>query len=208
MWAIAFSGAPASGKDTQAQLLLEWFQKNFPKNKVVKIVSSEEILKFFKKGPKKIKFLGKTYFKEKEIKKFYSGQLVSFGFISKIIEEKIKNIAKKNKSIILVGSPRSQFEARVILKNFKKYYGSNFVLIYLKVREKTIYERSLKRKRKEGLDVKEKIKIRIKEFKKNVLPAILIFKKAGHLLTIDGEPEIAKIHQDIINKLGNYLRLK
>jgi adenylate kinase family enzyme len=207
MFAIIFTGLPASGKDTQVNLLSEWLKKNNPKIKFKIIRSSEELFKFFKKCPKKIRFFGKTYFKDKEIKKFYSGKLVSFGFVSYLIKNKIEEAAKEGNSLIISGSPRSRFEARVMLKILKKYYKDNFILIFLKVSEKTVYERALKRKRKEGLDEKEKIKIRIQEFKKNIWPAILIFKKENKLLQIDGEPSIKKIHKNIIKEITKKLEM-
>jgi len=205
MFAIIFSGLPASGKDTQVDLLLNWLRKRKIKCEILR--SSEEILKFFKKGPKKVIFFGKEYSKEKEKKKFYSGKLVSFGFISGIIQKKIISLARKKSNIIISGSPRSRFEARIILKILKKFYKENFVLIFLKVKEKTVFERALKRKRKEGLDEEEKIKVRIKEFKKNVWPAILIFKKENKFLEIDGEPSIKKIHENIKKELKKLINI-
>ncbi len=207
MFVIIFSGAPASGKDTQGELIFKWLKRKYPSLKIAKIISSEELLKFFKKGPKRIKFFNKVYLKEKEKSKFYSGKLVSFGFISGIICEKIKKYAKKKYSLVIIGSPRSKFEAKKMLSVLRDFYFDNFILIYLKVKIKTIYSRALKRKRKEGLDVKEKIKVRIKEFKKNVIPAILIFKEEKKLWEVDGEPSIEKIHREIRENIGSYIKI-
>jgi adenylate kinase family enzyme len=189
-------GKPACGKDTQADFLVKKF-------KAKKITTSEEIRKFFNSYKKKyIVIDGRKINVEKQRKIINSGKLVAFSLVAYIV----KNIIKKSKkSLVFAGSPRSLYEAKMVLdlarkENIEAYF------IHLKIDDKEVIKRSLLRGRKD-LDVLPKIKKRLKEFRRITLPAINYLKKEKVLIEVNGEGDKKEIFKRILSKI-NELRRK
>jgi len=199
---IILLGPPGSGKGTQAILLAEKFDLyHLETSKLIerKIVEA-------KKGDF-VEIESKKYFLEKEKKLWKRGILCSPPFVTYLIKEKIKELAKEKKGIVFSGSPRTLYEGEEVTPLLKKLYPSeNIKIVLLKLRaEESIWRNSHRRIcelmrhpvlysketikltlcpldgskliKREGLDDPEIIKIRLKEYKERTFPLVDYFKK-------------------------------
>ena len=195
--AIIILGRPGSGKDTQAELLAKKFG-------LVHIVSSKLIEDALKTSKKTIKLNGKIYSVQKERENLHNGRLTTFTFISALISNKIRNIFKKNKGVIMSGSLRSKTELKKELPLLKKLYSDkNIFIFHVWISPEEVYVRNLKRHRKDlpELDTKKIIDGRLKMFNKYTLPVIKLLGKKKQIIEINGEQSIMKIHKDMLWRL-------
>ena len=202
MKVIILMGPPGSGKGTQAILLAEKFDLyHLETSKLIerKIVEA-------KKGDF-VEIESKKYFLEKEKKLWKRGILCSPPFVTYLIKEKIKELAKEKKGIVFSGSPRTLYEGEEIIPLLKKLYPSeNIKIVLLKLEpEESIWRNSHRRIcelmrhpvlynkettkltlcpldgskliKREGLDDPEIIKIRLKEYQERTFPLVDYFKK-------------------------------
>ncbi len=204
---ITFLGPPGSGKGTQAILLSEKFDLyHFETSKII-----EQSVREAKKG-EFISVKEKKYYFENEWKIWKKGILCSPPFVSFLIREKIKKLAKEGKGIVFSGSPRTLYEVKEIAPLVKKLYGHKNIKVFqiLLSPEATIFRNSHRRicelmrhpilwnketenlkhcpldgsklVRRKGLDNPEVIKTRLKEFAERTLPLIDFYK--DHKFTI------------------------
>ena len=196
--AIIILGRPGSGKDTQAELLAKRFG-------LVHIISSKLIEKTLKTSKKTVKLENKPYDVEREHQNIHSGALVNFNFVAALISDEIRKISKKNKGLIMSGSPRYITELNKELPLLNKLYGKNSVfLFHVWISPKEVYVRNLKRHRKDlpELDTKKVINKRLEFFNKYTLPVIKKLQKEKLTIEINGEQPITSIHQDILAALN------
>lgn len=196
---VFLTGKPACGKDTQAKLLSR-------KLKAKVVTTSQELDKFFKNYKKKyiyIKGIKINVQKQKKIKE--QGKLVAFKLVAYIIENLIKKAIKNREPLIFAGSPRSIYEAKTYLEIFKKYKNIKYVFIYLKISDKTVFERIKLRYQieKREDDKPSRIKERLKYFRNEILPMINWLKDQNLLIEIDGEDKPQKIAKKILSYLKN-----
>jgi len=201
---IIVMGQPGAGKGTQAELLADRF--NFYYLETSKIIENKVMAT--KKG-EYIKVEGKKYFFLDEKKLWKAGILCSPPFVSFLVREKIKELAKESKGIVMAGSPRTLPEGKDQIPLLKKLYGAkniNIALIEISP-EQTIWRNSHRRicqlmrhpilytketanltkcpldgselVRREGLDDPETIKTRLKEYKERTFPLIEYFEQQG-----------------------------
>jgi adenylate kinase len=201
---IIIIGPPGSGKGTQAGLLAEKFNLYYFETAKV----GEERINKAKKG-EYILAEGKKYYFEKEKKLWLSGKLWSPPFITALVKDKIKKLAKGKQSIVFAGSPRTLYEGEKIVPLLKKLYGKENITIILieqsakasifrnshrriceLVRHPILYTKETaklkycpldgsKLIKRKGLDDPETIKVRLKEYKERTLPLVELFKKQG-----------------------------
>jgi adenylate kinase len=201
---IILLGPPGSGKGTQAGLLAEKFNLYYFETAKV----GEERINKAKKG-EYILAEGKKYYFEKEKKLWLSGKLWSPPFITALVKDKIKKLAKGKQSIVFAGSPRTLYEGEKIVPLLKKLYGKENITIILieqsakasifrnshrriceLVRHPILYTKETaklkycpldgsKLIKRKGLDDPETIKVRLKEYKERTLPLVELFKKQG-----------------------------
>ena len=194
-------GPPGSGKGTQADLLAE--RLNFFHLETSKIL--EEKFRGNLKGS--ILIEGKKYSFLKEKKLWEEGKLCSPPFVTYLIIQKIKELKKAGKNLVLSGSPRTLYEAERVIPVLEKLYGKkNIKVFFLEISPKeTIFRNShrricqlmrhpilylkenekLKRCPLDGsrlikrgkLDKPETIKVRLKEYKERTFPVIEYLKK-------------------------------
>lgn len=201
---IILLGPPGSGKGTQANLLAE--KLNLYYLETSKIIEAK--IMEAKKGDYLI-INGKKYDLSKEKKLWKKGKLCSPPMVTFWINQKIKELAKEGKGIVMAGSPRSLVEGRGEIPILKKEYGAkNIKVILINLPEKESIWRNAHRRicklmrhpilftketekltrcpldgskliRREGLDDPQTIKIRLREYKKRTLPLIRYFKDQG-----------------------------
>jgi len=200
---IFLTGKPACGKDTQARLLSKKLKADI-------VTTSKELDKFFEQYKRKYIFIKGTKInvqKQEKIKK--QGKLVAFKLVAYIIERLIKNAIKNKKSLIFAGSPRSIYEAKTYLGIFKKYKNINYIFIYLKISDQTVFKRIKLRYKVEKRedDKPSKIIERLKYFKNEILPMIKWLKKHNLLLEVNGEDKPEEISKQILFHIKQYLKL-
>jgi len=201
---IILFGPPGSGKGTQAELLADKLgYYHFETSKVIEASFKNE-------SPEKVfEIEGKSYKIKDEKKKWEQGLLVSPPLVVFLIAEKIKELAKMQKSIIFSGSPRTIYEAEKEVPLFKELYGQeNIKFVLLEITAETTIFRNSHRKicelirhpilfnketekltkcpldgsnlvKREGLDDPEVIKKRLQVFKEQTLPVLEYVKKEG-----------------------------
>jgi adenylate kinase len=224
---IIVMGPPGSGKGTQAELLAEKFD-------LYHLETSEIIEKKLANAKKGefVKVGRKKYFLQDEKKLRSSGKWMSPPLISFWIKNKIKELAREGKGIVISGSPKTLPEAREITPILKRFYGSsNIKIILLRQRlEVSIWRNSRRRICKlmrhpvlytkattrlktcpidgsklihrEDSDQKV-IKSKFKEFQERALPVVDYFKKQGFKVKIiDGEQSVANVFKAISRNLN------
>lgn len=192
---IFLFGPPGAGKGTQAELLSDKTgHYHFESSKVIEHCFKTE-------SPEKVFTIeGKDYKVGDEMKRWASGELNSPPFVVNLMLEKIKDLAKEDKSIIFSGSPRTVYEAEREIPLLKQLYGKDnlkFVLLEI-TPETTIFRNSHRRicelirhsilfsketesltlcpldgsnlVRRKGLDDPETIKNRLKIYKEQTHP--------------------------------------
>jgi len=128
----------------------------------------------------------------KEIKKeMEEGTLVDDELTLKILNEQLKSNSYEN-GVIIDGFPRNVEQAQKFDFELEK-------VLYINVSYEESKKRLLKRGRKD--DTEEVIKKRLEVYHEETKPVLDFYKEKGILLEIDGEREIEKIHQDILEKL-------
>ena len=201
---IMLFGQPGAGKGTQAELLADVTgYYHFESSKAIESCFKTE-------NPERVfEIEGQKYKVADEIKKWETGELVSAPFVVFLMEEKIRGLAKEDKSIIFSGSPRTVYEAEKEIPFLKELYGvENIKFILLEISaETTIFRNSHRRIcelvrhsilfspetekltkcpldgsniiRRKLLDDPETIKNRLRVFKEESFPVIEIIEKHG-----------------------------
>jgi adenylate kinase family enzyme len=198
---ICLFGMPGAGKGTIGILLSG--KINYYYFETSKILEET----FLSQKNKVYTIEGEKYSVLKEKKLWLEGKLCSPSFVTFLVKEKIKQLKKEGKNLILSGSPRTLFEAERILPLIEKLYGKeNVLVLFLKITEKeTLFRNSHRRIcellrhpilylkdnknlkycpldgsrliRRKGLDDPKTIKKRIEEFYEKTLPVLDFFKK-------------------------------
>ena len=159
------------------------------------------------------------------------GKLWSPPFVVYLVKEKLRELAKEGKGVILAGSPRTIYEGENIIPFLKKLYEpENIKVIFLEVSEKEVAWRNTRRRecalirhpilyseetaklKKCPLDGSklvsrvdddlEKIKVRLKEYREKTFPLIDLFEKQGlRVIKVDGSPPPADVFEDVLKAL-------
>jgi adenylate kinase len=180
-------GSPVSGKDTQANLLMNHYE--------LKPIRSGVFLRNLFKNPKYKKILDKTYGK---------GLPAPSSIIDKFIKDSV-DAAPKSKNLLFVGTPRLKNEAVLLKKQLDKK-KRDFFAIYIKLSDKEITKRSFHRGRESHDKDIEYIKNRIAYHKKEVKKTVDYFKKMKKLKYIDGGQPVLKVTRDIQLAINDYQR--
>lgn len=216
-------GPPGSGKGTQAILLAD--KLNLFYLETAKI--GEERINKAKRG-EYILVEGKKYYFADEKKLWQRGKLWSPPFATVLIQDKIKELAKKKQGIVLAGSPRTAYERERIFPILEELYGRENIKIFLieiSVKE-SVFRNSHRRicelmrhpilyneeteklfhcpldgskLIKRALDKPEIIKKRYKVYEKETLPLVDFFDKHGlKVHRIRGADSPAKVFKEIL----------
>jgi len=196
-------GPPGSGKGTQAELLAEKFNLYyFETSKILEETFGGKL------GEKNfLEIEGQKYYFQNEKKLWQEGKLCSPPFVTYLVKEKIKELFKEGKNLVLSGSPRTLYEGERIIPLLKKLYGpKNIKVILLEISpQETIFRNTHRRicelmrhpilyskeneklktcpldgsklVKRKGLDDPKSIKVRLEEYKKRTFSLIDYFKK-------------------------------
>jgi len=199
--AIILLGRPGSGKDTQAKLLAEKFG-------LISLVSSKLLERAFSGSKRTVTLEGKIYDVAKEHRHMHGGALVNFNFVSNLVNDEIRRVARSGKGLIMSASPRSKTEAKKELPLLHKLYGDKVFIFHVYISPREVYVRNLKRHRKDlpELDTREIIKKRLDAFNRYTLPVIRKLEREKKIIEINGEQKIMKIHKDILKILLSKLK--
>lgn len=188
---IVLLGMIASGKETQANIL----KKKYLLKLVETGVYSRELLKEkSKNGDWARRTTGK-------------GKPLPTVLLQKFLVREIKN-KPKNKELLFLGG-RLKPEAQLIKKTLDAR-REKFLVFYITLPSKEIYERSLKRRMgnmKEiykVLDTKKIIARRIKWHKDQVGKTVKYYQKLKILRKIDGNQPIPKVTKNIVREIEKY----
>ncbi|RJQ14610.1 nucleoside monophosphate kinase [Candidatus Parcubacteria bacterium] len=220
-YAIILIGPPGSGKGTQAEMLAErlgffhWSSSNTVKHWMTKHPDHPLV--------------------KKSMENYAKGGLFEPELMAHVVEQESEQILKKHKGIIYDGSPRTLPELHEAWPFWKKTFGKNNILVInLKLELENAQERLTKRLicefdhpyiRGEGglvvgsicpkdgtklklrdLDNPEVIKVRFEEFKKQTIPTLEFLRHQTSVLDVDASKAIAKVFEDVINKLTPHLK--
>ncbi len=184
---LVLLGQIASGKDTQASLLMS-------KYNLCPVESGKYWRKLQKEDSKDGEWVRRTT---------ALGKPAPVALMKKFL---VENIDKKpqNKDLIFVGNPRLKPEAQLLKKilNAKK---ESFFALYITLPDKVVYERSSRSNRTDDDEIK--IRRRIKWHKEQVSKSVNYFYSLGKLKKINGNQSIEKVNQDIEKALDYFKKL-
>jgi len=200
---IILFGPPGAGKGTQAELLAD-------KLNLYYFETSKALEGRFKEPNKKsVNIKGKKYSVLKEKKLWEEGLLCSPPFVAYLVKEKIKELVKLGKNLVLAGSPRTLYEGKEVTPLLKKLYGTkNIKAVLIEISAKETLFRNTHRRicqlmrhpilynketknlkicpldgskliKRKNLDDSETIRVRLKEYKERTFPLFKLFKKQG-----------------------------
>lgn len=181
-------GGPASGKSTQAKLL------------VSKLKAAH-----LNMGGLLREVIAKRSPGYREIKKIVeSGKLVPEKINSALAMKFISQVPQ-NKRIIFDGYPRRMSQAKILESAEKKYNRTNFFIFVdlpVGIARDRIYRRAKLENRVDDTD-KKVISQRIQTFKDKSKELLKHYKNKGTLIRINGNQDITAVHKDILKAIKN-----
>ena len=118
--------------------------------------------------------------------------------------EKIREAENEVKGFIFEGSPRKLYEAYLLDETLWFYnLEKNMRVVHLDIKDEEAVKRLLARKRYD--DTEAAIRERLQWYKAEVVPAIEYYREKGKLIEIKGEQSIEAVHQEIMEKLKDFL---
>ena len=189
--AIAFLGAPGSGKGTQAKLLRDKFGFAY--------LATGDLLR---ERREKNDFTGRKVWRSMR-----EGRLVSSLLVANLWSKEMEKIKKKEifPGLIIDGSPRVMFEAKLIDEGLRWFeWEDKFKLVYLKINKKTSLKRLVASHggRDRVDDVSEVIERRWESFSQKSKVVFDYYQQKGVSIVIDGEKSVKEVNQSLIEKLG------
>lgn len=179
-------GAPASGKDTQAEILMREFSLR-------PVETGKQLRRLVKKNDERGQALRKT---------FGLGHPAPVEIIKWILSNKVKQ-ASKERSLIFIGNPRLKPEAQFLVKMMKQK-KRDFFAIYISLSDKEIFQRSVQRIRMEKEGQAQYIKNRIKFTKNQVSKTIAYFKSLDKIRIVDGNQPVEQVTASINKIIDDY----
>lgn len=228
---VIIIGPPGAGKGTQTMLAAEFFKLS--RLEMSKLL--EERFQNAKPG-ETISVHGTSFSLEEQQKRWKGGLLVEAPLVSRIFEEKLRELLEQKESIVFDGFPRNVEQMEYIIPLLEKTIErGNILLFYLDISEEESLKRNSQRRicelmrhpvlsdpqtehlticpldgskllRRE-LDDPEVIKVRLQEFRKQTLPLLAYFEEKGVAVhRINGEQSVAAVFEDITNVLTQAIK--
>lgn len=179
-------GDVASGKDTQADLLVKKYDLS-------PVATGRQWRLMVKKNDFRGRWLQRTFGK---------GHPAPVAIVKWFIEKKIKSIPK-NKNLIFIGGPKLKPEAQFLKKQLE-IRNRNFLVFWLTLPVKEMIKRA--RKRMRNVDDSKYIKLRIGWYKNQQGKTKMYFQKLKKLKIINANQSINKVAADIQKAINDYQR--
>lgn len=139
---IILLGAPGAGKGTQAELLDEKLGSYYLETS--KLI--EAAVMQAKKG-EYVKVGGKKYDLLTEKKLWQTGILCSPPFVSYLVRQKINELVKEDRDILMAGSPRTLAEGQDQIPHLKNLFGAeNIKIVVIEISPRETIKRNSRRR--------------------------------------------------------------
>ncbi len=189
---VLFFGSQGAGKGTQVQMLID-FLKSKADTGIIKIDMGAELRALRDTGS----FAGTL-----------TGTVIDAGnrmpdFMPTYLQTKkiVENLVTGTEHIIADGLARGADQTRAFDDAMTFFGRKNFQIISIELSEESVIKRLVARGRND--DTEEGIKNRLGWYKTDVLPQLEMLKSRGRVVhVIDGEPDVATIHQNILKALN------
>ncbi len=173
---ILLIGPQGSGKSTQAKLLSEFLKiPHINTGEIFRSIASQDT-----EEGKRVKAI------------LDEGKLINDQTVSGLAKERLSEADCQN-GFILDGYPRNMEQVRLFAPGFDQIF-------YLKLSDKEIMERLLKRGRED--DTVESIQTRLNLYREQTQPLLDYYKDRGILTEINGEQGINEVQTNIRNALS------
>jgi adenylate kinase family enzyme len=184
-----FIGRSGAGKGTQVDLLKKYLSENDPAHPIFQLEMGDDFRSFVKLDnytaslAKKISDVGGLQ------PEFLCIYIWGTAFMNRL---------KGGEHMIIDGSPRKYFEARVMHTALQFYGREKPTVVFIDIDHETAIKRLLARGR--GDDFKDAIELRMQWFEKEVKPCVDFYRTSSdiHFLHIDGKKTPEQVHADII----------
>ena len=185
--AIVFFGPPGSGKGTQASRLAA--SAGIPQ------ISTGDLLRSHVARGTTLGRVAKPIME--------SGALVPDDLVTKMLKERLAESDAKS-GAIFDGYPRTVAQARSLEALLKDAGGRVDAVLFIDVPDAILVDRLLKRASLEGRadDTKETIAERLRVYREKTAPLAELYKKAGTLVTIDGDRSVETVAADVTAALA------
>lgn len=189
---VLFFGTQGAGKGTQVKMLME-FLRSKSDQEIIHIDMGAELRALRDGGSYAGKLTGETIDAGHRMPDFMPVYLQT----KKLVE----NLKTGNEHVIADGLARGADQTRGF-DDAMKYFGrEDFQVISLELSEESAVKRLLARGRND--DTEEGIRNRLSWYKSDVLPQLQLLKERNRPVhVIDGEPDTATIHKNILTALG------
>src|SRR5512135_300705 len=187
--AIVFFGPPGSGKGTQASRLAA--SLGIPQ------VSTGDLLRNHVAKGTPLGAIAKPI--------MASGALVPDDLVTKMLRQRLSEKDAAN-GAIFDGYPRTVAQARSLDALLEDAGGRVDVVLFVDVPDATLVDRLLKRAVLEGRadDTKETIAERLRVYREKTAPLADLYRKAGLLVTIDGDRRVDVVAADVRASVGRF----
>ncbi len=190
---ILFFGKSGSGKGTRAQLLEDYFNKNDPSRKVLRIETGAGLRKLAEQE----NYTGRRVKESLKIGGLMPEFLPIWTWGSFLVEN-----YTGTEHILMDGLARRAPEAPTLESALRFYeLEKNTRILYIETSDEWSMQRLLERKRAD--DAEENIRARLSWFKENVLASLEYFENIPDIRfeRINGEQSVGAVHRDILTVL-------
>lgn len=193
---IILFGRSGCGKGTQLKLIKEYFDKEDQNRKQIIFTTGDSFREFFSKN---------THASNLAKSITAKGLLQPLFLTISLWANTFLNNLEQDDHLFIDGSPRRKDEAIALDSAIKFFNREDVLLVDLIVSRDTSKKRMLGRKRPD--DTEENTEVRLDWYDKEVVPAIEYLKnQSGYIyMEVDGEGDIQKIYEEIINKIKPFL---
>jgi len=184
---LIFLGPQGSGKGTQAELLAKGFgYRNYSTGDMLRKIAEED-----SELGRKVKST------------IDAGHLVGPELVSAAVADLLMKLPPKD-PVIIDGYPRSLEQLRLMKELLPKAGRNEYAVLYFDITEAETFKRLGLREKKEGRadDNESSIRKRLEYFRNETMPMITLMEKEGKFIRVNAMPSIARIHQDVIQKLN------
>jgi len=190
--AYIFIGKSGSGKGTQAELLRKMLLEKNPNDKVIYEETGALFREFINED---------TYTSDLANAIMRSGERQPSFLAVLMWGNMLLKTLTGGEHLIMDGTPRTLVEA-YILETALSFYNFSPTFIYVNISDKEATRRLLARGREDDKKIEE-IKKRLAWFEKDVIPALLYFRRHStyKFVEINGEVAVEEVHKAILKEL-------